>query len=85
MTDKSTEAGRVLKERLLYSIQALCEIGEELSALESFEESLTEDKVFHGLNGEEFMTPMMSLGSDASFLYYQGEGFQAVDLPYLGY
>ena len=52
--------------------------------LESFEESLTEDKVFHGLDGEEFMTPMMSLGSDASFPYYQGEGFQAVDLPYLG-
>ena len=52
--------------------------------LESFEESLTEDKIFHGLNGEEFMTPMMSLGSDASFPYYQGEGFQAVDLPYLG-
>ena len=52
--------------------------------LESFEESLTEDKVFHGLVGEEFITPMMSLGSDASFPYYQGEGFQAVDLPYLG-
>ncbi len=52
--------------------------------LESFEESLTEDKVFHGLDGEEFMTPTMSLGSDASFPYYQGEGFQAVDLPYLG-
>jgi len=52
--------------------------------LESFEESLTKDKVFHGLDGEEFMTPMMSLGSDASFPYYQGEGFQAVDLPYLG-
>ena len=52
--------------------------------LESFEESLTEDKVFHGLDGEELMTPMMSLGSDASFPYYQGEGFQAVDLPYLG-
>ena len=52
--------------------------------LESFEESLTEDKVFHGLDGEEFMTPMMSLGSDVSFQYYQGEGFQAVDLPYVG-
>ena len=52
--------------------------------LESFEESLTEDKVFHGLDGEEFKTPMMSLGSDASFPYYQGDGFKAVDLPYLG-
>jgi len=52
--------------------------------LESFEESLTEDKVFHGLDGEEFMIPMMSMGSDASFPYYQGEGFQAVELPYVG-
>ena len=52
--------------------------------LEPFEESLTEDKVFRGLDGEEYFTPMMSLGSDASFLYYQAEGFQAVDLPYLG-
>jgi len=56
----------------------------EATWLESFEESLTEEKVFHGLDGEEFMIPMMSLGSDASFPYYQGEGFQAVDLPYLG-
>lgn len=52
--------------------------------LEPFEESLTEDKVFRGLDGEDFLTPMMSLGSDVSFPYYQGEGFQAVDLPYLG-
>ena len=27
---------------------------------------------------------MMSLGSDASFPYYQGDGFQAVALPYVG-
>ncbi len=52
--------------------------------LEPFEESLTEDGIFHGLNGQEINTPMMSLGSDASFLYYQGDGFQVVDLPYLG-
>jgi len=52
--------------------------------LEPFEASLTEEKVFRGLDGEEFMTPMMTLGSNASFLYYRGEGFQAVDLPYLG-
>lgn len=52
--------------------------------LESFEESLTEDKIFYGLDGKEWMTPMMSLGSSASFLYSQGEGFQAVALPYLG-
>ncbi len=52
--------------------------------LEPFEESLTEDGIFHGLDGQEINTPMMSLGSDASFPYYQGDGFQVVDLPYLG-
>jgi len=52
--------------------------------LEPFEESLTEDGVFSGLDGEEIITPMMSLGSDASLPYYAGEGFQAVELPYLG-
>jgi serpin B len=52
--------------------------------MEPFEESLTEDGVFYGLNGEEIDVPMMSLGSDASFSYYQGDGFQAVALPYLG-
>ena len=52
--------------------------------LESFEESLTEDGVFYGLGGEEIITPMMSLSSDASFPYYQGDGLQVVELPYLG-
>ena len=52
--------------------------------LEPFEETLTEDGVFYGLGGEEIITPMMSLSSDASFPYYQGEGFQAVELPYVG-
>jgi serpin B len=52
--------------------------------LEPFEESLTEEGIFHGLGGQEINTPMMSLGSDASFPYYQGDGFQVVDLPYLG-
>ena len=51
--------------------------------LEPFEESLTEDRVFHGLDSEDFFVPMMSLSSDVSFPYYQGDGFQAVDLPYL--
>ena len=51
--------------------------------LEPFEESLTEDRIFHGLDSEDFFVPMMSLSSDVSFPYYQGDGFQAVDLPYL--
>lgn len=52
--------------------------------LEPFEESLTEDGVFYGLDGEEIINPMMSLGSDSSFPYYLGDGFQVVELPYVG-
>lgn len=52
--------------------------------MEPFEESLTENGNFYGLDGEEIEVPMMGLGSDASFAYYQGEGFQAVALPYVG-
>ena len=52
--------------------------------LEPFEESLTEDGFFYGLDGQKITTPMMSLGSDASFPYYQGDGLQVVELPYLG-
>ncbi len=52
--------------------------------MEPFEESLTENGIFYGLDGEELDVPMMRLGSDASLPYYQGEGFQAVALPYLG-
>lgn len=52
--------------------------------MEPFEESLTENGIFFGLDGEEIEVPMMSLGSDASLPYYQGDGFQAVALPYVG-
>lgn len=52
--------------------------------MEPFDKNLTEDGIFYGLSGEEIEVPMMRLGSDASFPYYQGEGFQAVALPYLG-
>lgn len=52
--------------------------------MEPFEESLTEDGIFYGLDGEEIEVPLMSLGSDSSFPYYQGEGYQAIALPYLG-
>ncbi|MCD6425136.1 MAG: serpin family protein [Anaerolineales bacterium] len=52
--------------------------------LEPFEESLTEDGFFYGLDGQKITTQMMSLSSDNSFPYYQGEDFQAVELPYLG-
>jgi len=52
--------------------------------MEPFEESLTEDGIFYDLSVKEIATPMMSLGSSASFLYYKGDGFQAVELPYVG-
>jgi len=52
--------------------------------LEPFEESLTQEGIFYSLNGEEISVPLMSLGTDASLPYYQGEGFQAVAMPYLG-
>jgi serpin B len=52
--------------------------------METFEESLTEDSIFYGLDGEEIDVEMMSTGSDASYAYYQGDGFQVVALPYVG-
>ena len=52
--------------------------------LEPFDEYLTEEGIFYGLGGEEITVPMMRLGMDASFPYYQGDGYQAVALPYLG-
>jgi serpin B len=52
--------------------------------MEPFDENLTEDGLFYGLDGEEIDVPMMSTGSDANFAYYDGDGFQAVALPYLG-
>lgn len=52
--------------------------------LEPFQDSRTEDGPFYGLGGEEYQVPLMSTGSDASYLYYDGEGFQAIALPYVG-
>jgi len=52
--------------------------------LESFEEALTEEGTFFGLDGEEIPVPMMGHSSSPSFLYFEGEGFQAVELPYIG-
>ncbi len=52
--------------------------------LEPFQESRTEDAPFYGLDGEVSQVPMMSTGSDANYLYYDGEGFQAIALPYVG-
>jgi serpin B len=50
---------------------------------DKFEQSLTQDEIFHGLEGD-IQVPMMKTASDASLPYYQGDGFQAVELPYVG-
>ena len=52
--------------------------------LEPFEEVFTDAGMFTGLDGDQIPVTMMHNGSSPSFLYYQGDGFQTVDLPYLG-
>ncbi|MCJ7717395.1 MAG: serpin family protein [Anaerolineales bacterium] len=52
--------------------------------LEQFEVIFTDAGIFTGLNGEQMPVTMMQHGSDPRFQYYQGDGFQAVDLPYVG-
>jgi serpin B len=49
---------------------------------EPFEEELTEDGAFHLLDGGEVTAPMMR--QTTSFGYAEGEGYQAVELPYDG-
>jgi serpin B len=46
-----------------------------------FEEGDTRDETWHGPKGIA-KVPMMH--QDSGYLYYEGDGFQAVDLPYLG-
>jgi serpin B len=47
-----------------------------------FEEDLTSDGVFHLLDGGEVTVPMMH--QTESFGYAEGDGYQAVELPYDG-
>ena len=50
--------------------------------LNPFQEPNTEDGPFHTLDGREVQVPMMS--QLASFGYAEGEGYQAVEMPYDG-
>ncbi len=52
--------------------------------LEPFNENLTEDGIFYGLDGEEIPAQMMKTGQDASFRYLKEDGYQVVELPYIG-
>ena len=49
---------------------------------EPFEENRTQDGTFHLLDGSQVTVPMMH--QTASFGYAEGEGYQAVELPYDG-
>jgi serpin B len=52
--------------------------------LEEFNKELTEEGIFYGLGGEEILAQMMRTGQDASFRYLKEDGYQAVELPYIG-
>jgi serpin B len=52
--------------------------------LEPFNENLTEEGIFYGLGGEEILAQMMKTGQDASFRYLKEDGYQVVELPYIG-
>lgn len=45
-----------------------------------FEKTLTQNQPFHLLGGQQKQVPMMSQSGD--YLYYRGDKFQAVSLPY---
>jgi len=51
--------------------------------LEPFEEIFTDAGIFTGLDDEKIPVTMMH-GSDLNFLYYQGDNFQAFQMPYVG-
>lgn len=48
-----------------------------------FDPELTRGEPFHLLDGRKITVPMMALGVTA-FFYAEGEGYQAVELPYVG-
>ncbi len=49
-----------------------------------FESNLTHDASFHTIDGQQIDVPMMSMNDPVDLLYKQGEGYQAVELPYMG-
>jgi serpin B len=52
--------------------------------LEPFQTDLTGEENFTTLAGEQVSVPMMAQRDPVSYPYFQGEGFQAVELPYVG-
>ena len=51
---------------------------------EPFPEDATEDGDFHLLSGETVTAPMMHTGGTRTLRYAEGDGFQAIELPYTG-
>jgi len=51
---------------------------------EQFSEDHTQDGPFHPLEGETVTVPMMSYTSPQNLRYQDGDGYQAVELPYVG-
>lgn len=51
---------------------------------EQFAEDRTRDEPFHALDGETVTVPMMSYASPHNLRYEDGDGYQAVALPYVG-
>jgi len=50
----------------------------------TFSEDLTEDNTFTLLNGTQVTVPMMSWSEGETIRYAEGDGYQAVELPYNG-
>jgi serpin B len=52
--------------------------------LNQFDSAKTRDGAFHTLEGDSITVPMMALKAPATLPYSQGDGYQAVELPYQG-
>jgi serpin B len=49
-----------------------------------FDKERTRDGAFHTLDGRQVTVPMMALSDPTTLSYAQGQGYQAVELPYKG-
>jgi serpin B len=49
-----------------------------------FDKNNTRDNPFNLLDGGEALVPMMSFSTSEQLSYHAGEGFQAVEMPYVG-
>lgn len=54
------------------------------SWLNTFQEDMTEDRAFTLLDGSQVSVPMMNYSKPERLPYIRGDGYQAVELPYVG-